>query len=133
MSDGGHILLIEDNRSDAHVIQELIADTGLDSRVTWLCNGEKAINYFDDGNTAGLIILDLNLPRVNGHAVMAYLNENGKDIPVLVMTGSSSPRDIERAQAAGAVCYIIKPMTIGEMDETTAVLKKMIVRHGSRR
>ncbi len=123
------ILLIEDNRGDAQLIREIITDTGIDNDVTWINDGEKAVDYFRRGNRADIVILDLNLPKMNGHEVLGFLRSNGlcPPTPVVIMTGSTSPTDMKLARENGVKCYMVKPMTVEEMDETAAQLKLILL------
>ncbi len=129
MNEGHRILLIEDNRPDADIIRELIKDTGIVHELIWLDNGEKAIKFFDDGEQANLIIIDLNLPRVSGHEVLEFLKARGisKTTPVIVLTGSDSTLDKEKARKNNVVCYLIKPMTAEEMEGTTETLREIML------
>jgi CheY-like chemotaxis protein len=123
------IVLVEDNRSDASLIEEIIADTRLEHSLTWLRDGEEAIGYFDKGGWADFIILDLNLPKVNGHEVLRFLRGHKacRDIPVIVMTGSTSPLDRSLAKDRGVRCYLVKPMTIEEIDLITRSLNDIFM------
>jgi CheY-like chemotaxis protein len=58
-----------------------------------------------------LILLDLNLPRLTGYEVLAAAKENAEisSIPVIVMSGSEAPRDVNYSYAAGASAYVVKP------------------------
>ena len=122
------ILIVEDSRSDVQLIREMILDTGIKHEVQWLSDGEKAMRYFLEGNSADLILLDLNIPKIDGYSVLSFLAERGISIvtPVVVMTGSNNPSDIARAKEKGASAYIIKPMTIEEIDRTTETLKRIL-------
>lgn len=118
------IVLVENNRSDAHLIEEIITDTRVKYQLTWLRDGEEAISFFERGGKADYIILDLNLPKVNGHEVLRYLkSHHGHDgVPVIVMTGSISPQDRTLARERGVRSYLVKPMTIGEIDQMVVEL-----------
>ena len=71
-----------------------------------------------------LVLLDLNLPRVNGFEVLAFLKGDAelKKIPVVVLSGSSSQQDIERCYASGANSYFCKPVGIDEVFSMAAQL-----------
>jgi two-component system, chemotaxis family, response regulator Rcp1 len=128
MSEPLQILLVEDNRGDADLTKELIKDTGIAHSVTWLDDGEKAIEFLSEGKKADLIIIDLNLPIVSGHEIIKFLRVRGlcKTTPVIILTGSNSPMDLEKAKKNGVVCYLIKPMTIEEMDRITRTFKAVL-------
>lgn len=123
------LVLIEDNRSDANLIEEMLGETGLEHELIWLHDGEEAIKFFKDGGRADLILLDLNVPRFNGHEVMRFLNEEGlcQGTPVVIMTGSTSPTDQAKAREEGAIFYLVKPMTMEEIDRTVGSLKKIML------
>ena len=80
-------------------------------------DGEKAITFLDDflssGNTAApeLIMLDLNLPRVDGREVLAHIKTNPglKHIPVIIFSSSEAEKDIQKCYDLQANCYIVKP------------------------
>ncbi len=129
MSEPLRILMIEDNESDAVLMREMIDDTGLTTEITWLNDGEKAMKFFDEGKRADLVLLDLNIPKVSGHEVLTLMKESGNltKVPVIIMTGSSYPQDRERTKESGVVCYLVKPMTIKEMERTTEILKEVMV------
>jgi two-component system, chemotaxis family, response regulator Rcp1 len=128
MSEHFRILIIEDNPGDAELVRELIADTGLEHEITWLRDGEKAMVFFKEGNETDIILLDINVPKVDGHTLMNFLRERTPtaSIPVLVMTGSANPMDLAKVTENGAVGYIVKPMTLDEMEQTTKTLKETI-------
>jgi CheY-like chemotaxis protein len=129
MNEPLQVVLIEDNRADAEIMVELIKDTGIAHTLTWLDDGEKAIEFFEAGKGADLIIVDLKLPRVSGHKIVEFLRHRGisRTTPVIVLTGSDSPSDVEKAKQNGVVCYLIKPMSIEEMDQLTRTLKEILL------
>lgn len=123
------IVLIEDSRSDADIIREMLNDTSIEHQLTWLSDGEKAMEYFNNGGSADFILLDLNLPRVHGHQLLDFLKEKGvHEDKVIIVSGSNSPEDIERTKQKGVACYIVKPMGIEEMERTADELKKILAR-----
>lgn len=86
-------------------------------------DGARAVEYFSTASQRGdlppcnLILLDLNLPRVSGYEVLAFLKADTelKKVPVVVLSGSSSQQDVDRCYAAGANCYVCKPIGINEV------------------
>jgi CheY-like chemotaxis protein len=124
------VLLVEDNAADASIIGEMVRDTGVDSTVLWMKDGEVVLNHLREGNDVDVMILDLNMPRMDGHALLRHLREMNilHKMTIVVMTGSSSPLDKERVRRAGIMCYLIKPMGIKEMEETTAALRSILLK-----
>ncbi len=124
-----NIALIEDSEGDADLIQEILKETGLKHRLTWLSDGEKAVQYFEAGNEVDFILLDLNLPRFSGHQLLDFFKKRSimSKTTVVVLTGSSSPIDKKKAKENGVVCYLIKPMTVEEMDKMAIILKEIFL------
>lgn len=91
-----HILLVEDNDGDILLIEEAFEEAKLMNKVSIVKDGEKAIHFltrqadFSDAGTPDLILLDVNLPRKNGHEVLEFVktNEMLKHIPVIMLTTS---------------------------------------------
>lgn len=124
-----HILLVEDNKGDILLIEEAFEEAKVANSISVVKDGEKAIRFlnkkgeFQNAETPDLVILDINLPRKNGHEVLQYIkeNENLKQIPVIMLTTSSSERDIIKSYKHHANCYITKPVDVE--DFIKAVLK----------
>jgi CheY-like chemotaxis protein len=121
--DGKTLLLIDDDVADARLAQEAMREAGLDD-VTLLTapDAESAFEIlYRRGPYAGttrpdLILLDLNLPRASGHDFLRDIKSNPllKVIPVIVLTTSGAERDVAKAYAAHANCYMVKPFDLGE-------------------
>ncbi len=128
MNEPLRIVLIEDSRSDAHLIEEVLKDTGIEHQLVWLSDGEKALEYLET-NVADFILLDLKLPMFSGHQLLDMLKNRGivDRTPVIILTGSSSPDDRELAKENGVVCYLIKPMNLEEMEQMTGMLKEILL------
>lgn len=111
------ILLVEDNPADARFTQEVLSEN-LINHVYVARDGEEALDFlhrrgkFAKVPRPDLILLDLNLPKVDGREVLAQVRatEELKKIPVAIMTSSRDHEDIVRAQTMQASCYITKPI-----------------------
>lgn len=120
MSDVKHvqILLVEDNEGDIMLITEALEEARIISKMESVRDGQKAIQYlkkegaYEQAPTPDLVLLDINLPRKNGLEVLTFIKstEHLKQIPVVMLTTSSSPRDVEQAYKNYANCYITKPV-----------------------
>lgn len=114
------ILLIEDNPGDVLLTKEALDDARLDSRMHWAKDGVEALAFmqrtppFANAPVPDLIFLDLNLPRKNGHEVLAFLKEDRRfrRIPVVVLTSSNAEADILRSYDHHANCYVTKPVDL---------------------
>jgi CheY-like chemotaxis protein len=120
------ILLIEDNEGDIFLTTEAFAESDLISIVSVIRDGKAAIRFFENINNNGtnpdLISLDINLPKVNGHEVLIYLknNEKYKHIPVMMLTTSSSEKDIIQSYSNHVNCYVTKPSDAYEFMKVVA-------------
>ncbi len=115
------ILLVEDNPADAFLTQEALRQEKINnSNLSVVMDGQEALSFLrQKGKYAGvqrpdLILLDLNLPKKDGRAVLAEIKDDPllKHIPVVVFTSSEAPRDILQAYGLYANCYIIKPLDL---------------------
>jgi CheY-like chemotaxis protein len=115
-----HILLIEDNEGDILLTTEALEESKIINSITVLRDGEIAVNYFNNldntGNVPDLILLDVNLPKKSGHEVLHHIKNNNsyKHIPVIMLTTSSSEKDILMSYNNYANCYITKPIDVSD-------------------
>ena len=115
-----HILLVEDSECDTMLIQRSFDKSKLDHTLHCVEDGERAIaflkNYGEYKKVArpDLIILDLNLPRLDGREVLAQIKQdsNFKRIPVIILTTSNAEQDVMRSYDLHANCYIVKPFDV---------------------
>jgi CheY-like chemotaxis protein len=120
--DPGHARLIERNLRRAHITNDLVV----------LRDGQEAVEYFfpESEHVAArrvmplLVLLDLNLPGVDGYQVLARLkaDERTKRIPVIILTTTDDPRDIERCYDLGCNVYITKPV---EYEQFAEAIRKL--------
>jgi len=111
------ILLVEDDPGDVHLIREALWAHRVDHVLNVAEDGVEALEYvrgqgsFADAPRPDIILLDLNLPRMNGREVLAVLKEEPalQEIPVIVLTASDAPEDIRSSYAMNAKLYITKP------------------------
>lgn len=112
------ILLVEDNRGDVMLTREALADSKISNPLHVVSNGEEAIAFLmstiDSAveDLPGLILLDINLPRVDGKEVLAFIKEHPKlqTLPVVILTTSSSPSDRNETLQLQADMFITKPI-----------------------
>jgi len=119
------ILLVEDCRDEAELTMQSFADGRVRNRVHWVEDGEEAMTFLHrQGPYAAaprpdLILLDLRLPRMSGHEVLAEVKQDPalKRIPVVIMTESDDEKDILRAYDRHANCYVTKPVDMDKFIE----------------
>ena len=114
-----HILLVEDNEGDIVLAREALKEARIKNRITVITDGEKALEYLfcnDNNRKPDLILLDINLPKVNGLEVLAKIkaDEVLKIIPVVMLTTSTSEQDVVNAYRNYVNCYINKPIDLEE-------------------
>ncbi|OGX57398.1 MAG: hypothetical protein A2447_03755 [Omnitrophica WOR_2 bacterium RIFOXYC2_FULL_38_12] len=124
------ILLVEDAESDILLVNKAIEKLGKDCQLYVVKDGEDLVEYFKSGsddnenkkNNIDLILLDLNMLRMNGFEVLEHRNKDKdlKDIPVVILTSSLNDKDIEKAYELGANGYLAKPIEIEVFMETVA-------------
>ena len=113
-----NILLVEDNEPDVVLTQEAFKDAKVANTLYVVEDGVEALgflrreNRYADVPRPDLILLDLNLPRKDGRAVLDEIKSDPKlaPIPVVILTTSSDERDVLQAYVHHANCYITKPV-----------------------
>jgi len=124
-----HILLVEDNEGDILLTTEALQEGRVLNKISVCRDGKQAIDFlsktgeYANAEQPGIILLDINLPKKNGHEVLQFIKSNDKlkHIPVIMLTTSSAERDISLAYNYHANCYITKPVDVGDFME--AVMK----------
>lgn len=114
--DGINVLLVEDNEGDILLTKEAAEDSGIVENIRVIKDGKEAIKFFEaltkPEEIPQLVLLDINLPKISGQDVLIYIknNEKFKSIPVIMLTTSSSEKDIAQSYRNHANCYITKPI-----------------------
>ena len=116
------ILLVEDSPSDQELTREAFAEVRLVNAIDVVETGEEALDFLYRRGSYGaaarpdVILLDLNLPGLDGREVLATIkgDEDLKRIPVIVLTTSDDEHDIYRSYGMHANCYITKPLDLGQ-------------------
>jgi CheY-like chemotaxis protein len=124
------ILLVDDNPSDSHLFQTALQEVSSRVKAYWVASGEEALEYveqtgrFQDAGEVELIVLDINLPGMDGFEVLRRLRKSdaGRYKPIVVMSGSKAVRDVNTAYSLGANSYITKPMSFESYAESVSLL-----------
>mgnify|MGYP000476130091 CR=1 FL=1 len=111
------LLLVEDNLGDIRLIEEVLKDSHIRVNMSVARDGVEAISFlkrqgrFADAPRPQIILLDLNMPRISGREVLAFIKADSelKRIPVIVFTTSDDERDIRSSYDLHANCYVTKP------------------------
>ena len=126
---GINILLVEDNEGDIVLTVEAFEESKIVNSITTIRDGKEAINFFEslseDADCPNLVLLDINLPKINGLEVLTYIkkNERFKSIPVIMLTTSSSEKDIFLSYKNYANCYITKPIDVSDFIKAIAKIE----------
>lgn len=119
------VLLVEDNPGDVELTKLAFESAGVVCRLQTAESGEKALEYLsaaaekDSNDIPDLVLLDLNLPGMDGHSVLARMksDERFKNIPVLVLSSSAAADDIQRSYDLSANDYVQKPTNMADFVE----------------
>lgn len=123
------ILLVEDNPVDVDLTLRAFARQNLLNPIEVARDGQEALDWiprWESGEPLPLVILlDINLPRVDGLEVLRQLRENpvSKQVPVVVLTSSDEEKDIERAYRYHVNSYIVKPVNFNKFMEVAAQIE----------
>jgi two-component system, chemotaxis family, response regulator Rcp1 len=125
------ILLVEDNQADALLIREALRQVDVAHPVEVVTDGEQALARLrGEERRPDLVLLDLNLPRVDGREVLSQVKGDPqlRDIPVIILTTSSAPPDIAFAYDRGANAYMRKPLGMDRLVEAAASIRDFWLR-----
>jgi CheY-like chemotaxis protein len=121
-----HILLVEDNQADAILIKEALRQADVRAHVDVVTDGVQALEHLRSvAEPPSLMLLDLNLPRMDGREVLAAVKADPelKSIPVIILTTSSAPPDIAFAYRHHANSYVRKPLGLDRLIESAAAIR----------
>jgi len=130
------ILLVEDSHGDAELMVEALSESELTLRVTVVEDGEEAIAYLRrqgphrEATRPDLILLDLHLPRKNGHEVLADIkqDESLRLIPVVVLTAFDSDEAIKEAYDRHVNCCVRKPSDLDQFARAVKTIENFWLR-----
>jgi CheY-like chemotaxis protein len=122
MSDDIQILLVEDNPGDVRLTKEALRGAKVANELHVVGDGQEAIEFlrrqgpYADAPRPDIVLLDLNLPRVDGGEVLTDIKADADlaKIPIIVLTSSSAEADIQQAYGLHANCFISKPVDFTE-------------------
>ncbi|MEH1765438.1 response regulator [Nostoc sp.] len=125
------VLLVEDSPSDANLTIKGFSNAQIANNLHWVEDGESAMNYlreqeeFTNVPRPDLILLDLNLPGMDGREVLTEIKSdpNLKSIPVVIITTSTDEQDILRSYNLSANCYVTKPIDVYQFIQVVQLIK----------
>ena len=124
------LLLLEDEPADAHLVRVSLRDAKVHCTLHHVVDGREGLDFLrhqpphEEAPRPDLILLDLNMPRMNGHEFLAAVKADAalRDIPVVVLTTSEVQRDVEASFGNGAAGYIAKPV---DMEQFIAAIVQL--------
>ena len=128
------ILLVEDNPDHAALTMRALRDGNMLNEIFWAKDGQDAVDFLDgrgrwaNGSRSprpGLILLDIRLPKLDGHEVLRHIKSDPalRSIPVVMLTTSERDDEINACYEAGANSYVSKPVKFSDFVQTIKSLK----------
>lgn len=129
------VLLVEDDPGDVLMTREAFEDNKVVNRLQVVSDGVSALTFlrkegeFADAPTPDLVLLDLNLPRMDGREVLEAMksDENLRSIPVVVLTTSEAEEDVVRSYSLHANAYVTKPVDFDRFIEVVRQIDEFFV------
>jgi two-component system response regulator len=120
-----NILIVEDDADDSFMLVRQLEKAQIDDHVTVIEDGQKALTFLVAAEPLPLaMFLDLRLPGMNGLELLEKIRQDGKlqSLPVIIMTGSSDPRDVAECSRLGVTAFLEKPVSLTSFIKTVAHL-----------
>lgn len=130
MPEAKKILMVDDDEEDRMLMQDMFAEIGVPDVACYADSGETALSYLEDLSDSELpsvIVLDLNMPRLNGTQVLKILKQDEKLKDITVIIYSTSVNNIEKEQSLklGAHSYVIKPSSYSDCIEKAKYFNRL--------
>ena len=135
MSPSVLIMLVEDNQDDYEATVRILRKHHFVEPIQWCRSGQDALDYLHRKGDyvaipaapqPGLILLDLNMPGIDGRHVLDLIKTDAalRSIPVVILTTSTDEKDIEHCYRVGANSYIQKPVSLERLTESIRIIKE---------
>lgn len=121
------ILLAEDDEGHAYLVQQNLQEAGVANQLFHVRDGQEALDFIRCTGTYQeripngplILLLDINMPRVDGVEVLRQLKADPKtnELPVIILTTTDDPREVKRCYELGCSCYVTKPVDYGRFVE----------------
>ena len=121
------ILIAEDDDGHALLIKEGLEDSGVRNQIIRFSNGKEVWGFLTETraqvkrkNMAYLLLLDINMPKMDGVEVLKRMKNNPElnDIPIIMLTTTDDPKEVEQCYHIGCNAYVTKPIDFGNFAET---------------
>ncbi|MER0439167.1 response regulator [Emticicia sp. W12TSBA100-4] len=129
MNRNASILICDDDEDDLYLVKSIFNDTKFSNQTVYLKDGAELLEYLQNqkkDTSVGLILLDLNMPKIDGREALKIIKSNFefRRIPVIILTTSNAPQDIEKCYELGANCFITKPSSYEGLNDAIKTLSK---------
>jgi len=121
-----HILLVEDNEGDIILTREALKEGKIKNEISVARDGEEALTFLKEASLLpDLVLLDINLPRMNGLELLTIIKQDDdlKKIPVIMLTTSVSEKDIFESYTNYANCFISKPVNLPQFMDVVKTIE----------
>ncbi len=126
MTHSNAILLVDDNEDDVFLMKHALNGAGVTNPVFVVETGQRSIDYLSGADRfrdrsqfpmPGVVFLDLKLPLMSGHEVLAWIRGQRQleSLVVVVLTSSNEPSDVRRSYSLGANSYLVKPLSARQL------------------
>jgi CheY-like chemotaxis protein len=125
------VYLVDDDADDLSIVQEALIEYSYKGPVNTMENGDVLLKHLEtDSKKPGVIILDLNMPLIDGFTALRAIKTSPtlKSIPVIILTASSSKADESRCFELGCDFFLSKPVKPSEYSILTAIVKNILAR-----
>lgn len=122
------VLIAEDDDGHAELIQEQLQDAGVRNPLVRFRDGQEVVDFFQgvsprrtyDPEQAYLLLLDIRMPKVSGVEVLQRMKQSPalRHIPVIMLTTTDDPREVDVCYKLGCSCYVTKPMDFQKFSDT---------------
>jgi CheY-like chemotaxis protein len=135
VNSGMPILVVEDNDEDFGMLQHSFRNADISNPVHRCTDGEETVEFlsqlerYPEGeqfHRPGLVLLDLNLPGMDGRQVLEHIKTDAflKSIPVIVFSTSDNPRDVQSCYQLGVSAYLLKPVDLERFERMVQLLRE---------
>ena len=129
-----NVLLVDDSLPEIRLAQETLEQDHVHLNLFAVRDGIEAIKYLHQRNGfanavhVDLILLDLNMPNMDGKEVLAAIRDDRKlnAIPIVIFSGSDASNEVEETKALGAVDYIVKPLSFEKLQDAVKLIKHLV-------
>jgi CheY-like chemotaxis protein len=132
MFERASIFLAEDSPADAYLFREALKAHGVECDLIVFDDGGAAMSFLEEAEKEGprpdIFVLDLNLPRIDGRAILKHLRDGSRfaESPVLILTSSQNSEDREESVKLGANRYVQKAANVNDFLKIGGIVKSMI-------